>query len=108
MAETAPVLSADAVDALAARLRGAVERPGTPGYEAARTVWNAMIDRRPGAVARPVGVADVQACIGFARDAGVPLAIKGGGHNIAGLAVCDGGLLLPAFRSWGERLVRGL
>jgi len=94
MAETAPVLSADAVDALAARLRGAVERPGTPGYEAARTVWNAMIDRRPLAVARPLGVADVQTCIGFAREAGVPLAIKGGGHNIAGLAVCDGGLLL--------------
>src|ERR687890_631461 len=46
MAETYPVLSADAVDALAARLRGIVERPGTPGYEAARTVWNAMIDRR--------------------------------------------------------------
>ena len=94
MAETTPVLSADAVDALAARLRGTVERPGTPGYEAARTVWNAMIDRRPSAVARPLGVADVQACVRFAREAGVPLAIKGGGHNIAGLAVCDGGLLL--------------
>src|SRR4051794_34527417 len=94
MAETNPVLSADAVDALAARLRGTVERPGAPGYEAARTVWNAMIDRRPSAAARRLGVAVVQACIGFAREAGVPLAIKGGGHNIAGLAVCDGGLVL--------------
>ena len=105
MAETNPVLSADAVDALATRLRGTVERPGTPGYEAARTVWNAMIDRRPSAVARPLGVADVQACVRFAREEGVPLAIKGGGHNIAGLAVCDGGLLdMSAMRGvWVDR-----
>ena len=94
MSEPHASLSPEAIDALAAKLRGTVERPGTPGYEAARTVWNAMVDRRPSAVARPLGVADVQACVRFAREAGVPLAIKGGGHNIAGLGVCDGGLLL--------------
>ena len=94
MDDSSASLSPAMIDALAPRLRGTVERPGTPGYEAARTVWNAMVDRRPAAIARPLGVADVQACVRFAREAGVPLAIKGGGHNIAGLGVCDGGLLL--------------
>ncbi|HYK82266.1 MAG TPA: FAD-binding oxidoreductase [Gemmatimonadales bacterium] len=79
---------------LRTRLRGPVVVPGDPGYEEARTVWNAMIDRRPGLVARCRGVADVVECVNFARDHGLPLSVKGGGHNIAGLAVCDGGLML--------------
>ena len=81
-------------DALKTKLRGPLLLPGEPGYEDSRTVWNGMIDKKPGAVARAAGVADIVSCVNFARDNKVRLAIKGGGHNIAGLAVCDDGLLI--------------
>jgi FAD/FMN-containing dehydrogenase len=68
--------------------------PTDPGYEDARTVWNSMIDRRPALVARCLGTADVIECVRFARDNNLLLSMKGGGHNIAGLAVADGALLL--------------
>jgi FAD/FMN-containing dehydrogenase len=80
--------------ALQGRVRGAVLLPETSGYDEARSVWNAMIDRRPALIVRCSGVADVVACVQAARQVDVPLSIKGGGHNIAGLAVCDGGLML--------------
>ncbi len=79
---------------LKARLRGPLFRPGDAGYDEARSVWNAMIDRRPALIARCLGVSDVIACVNAARDRGMPLSIKGGGHNIAGLAVCDDGLMI--------------
>jgi FAD/FMN-containing dehydrogenase len=79
---------------LKGRLRGALMLPGDRGYDESRSLWNAMIDRRPGMVARCLGVADVVAGVNFAREHGLQLSIKGGGHNIAGLAVCDGGLML--------------
>ena len=83
-----------AVAALRARLRGAVALPGEDGYEAARTIWNAMIDRRPGLVVRCLGAADVINAVNLARDEKLLVAVRGGGHNIAGNAVCDGGLLI--------------
>lgn len=76
------------------RLRGPLLLPAEPGYDAARSVWNAMIDRRPAAIVRCLGVADIVAGLTFARDHDLPLSIRGGGHNIAGLAVSDGGVLL--------------
>jgi FAD/FMN-containing dehydrogenase len=76
------------------RMRGPVLIPGEPGYDEARAVWNAMIDRRPALIARCLGVADVVTGVNFARERGLTLSIKGGGHNIAGLAVCDGGVML--------------
>jgi FAD/FMN-containing dehydrogenase len=79
---------------LKGRVRGPLLRPGEPGYDEARSVWNAMIDRRPAMIVRCLGVADVVASVQAARQHGLPLSIKGGGHNIAGLAVCDGGLML--------------
>ena len=79
---------------LRARLRGPLLLPGYPGYDEARSIWNAMIDRRPAMIARCLGVADVAAGVNFAREHGLTLSIKGGGHNISGLAVCDGGLML--------------
>ena len=82
------------VAALAARLQGQLLRPGNSGYDEARTVWNAMVDRRPALAVRCLGPADVVACVEFARENGLTLSVKGGGHNISGLAVCDGGLLL--------------
>ena len=82
------------VDELRARLRGPLLTAADPGYEDSRTVWNAMFDRRPALVARCLGVADVATCLSFAREHGWPFSIKGGGHNVAGLATCDGGLML--------------
>ena len=84
----------EAVAGLKTRLRGPVFLPADAGYEDARTVWNAMIDRKPAAVARCLGSADVIACVQFARDHDILLCIKGGGHNIAGLAAADGALML--------------
>lgn len=81
-------------DSLRARLKGSLLLPGDPAYDESRTLWNAMIDRRPLAVVRCLGVADVVAAVEFARQYDLLLSIKGGGHNIAGLAVADGALML--------------
>ena len=87
-------ISAADVDRLRQGLRGALLAPDAPGYEEARAVWNAMIDKRPALIVRAAGVADVLAAVRFARAHGVLLAVKGGGHNVAGSAVCEGGLML--------------
>ena len=68
--------------------------PGEEGYDAARTIWNAMIDRRPALVVRCLGAADVMLAVQFARARRLLVSVRGGGHNIAGNAVCDGGLLI--------------
>jgi FAD/FMN-containing dehydrogenase len=87
-------MKSDVVDAFKATLRGPVLQAGDPEYDAARAIWNAMIDRRPALIARCTGTADVLASVAFARDHGLPLAVRGGGHNIAGLALCDDGLVI--------------
>ncbi|MCE3551676.1 FAD-binding oxidoreductase [Pseudonocardia sp. RS11V-5] len=79
---------------LAATLRGPLVRPGDPGYDEARAVYNAMIDRKPAAIARVADVADVIACVRAARGNGLLLAVRGGGHNAAGLGVADGALVV--------------
>ena len=87
-------IPAEALDGLRAALRGTLCLPGEPGYDVARTLWNAMIDRRPAAIVCATGAADVMRAVGFAREHGLLLAVRGGGHNIAGNAVCDGGLTI--------------
>ena len=87
-------ISASALEALAATLRGTLLYATDEDYQTARTVWNAMIDRRPGVIVRCMGAADVINAVRFARDHGLLLAVRGGGHNIAGNAVCDGGLMI--------------
>jgi FAD/FMN-containing dehydrogenase len=84
----------DTVAALRGKLRGTVALPGEDGYDAARIIWNAMIDRRPGLVVRCLGTADVINAVKLARDEKLLVAVRSGGHNIAGNAVCDGGLLI--------------
>jgi FAD/FMN-containing dehydrogenase len=85
---------ASAVETLRGALRGEVLNAGNSGYDAARAVWNAMIDRRPLLIVRARGVADVIDAVNFARDHDLPVSIRGGGHNVAGHAVCDGGLMI--------------
>jgi FAD/FMN-containing dehydrogenase len=82
------------IDGLKMRLRGPVLVPDDHGYEEARTVWNAMIDKKPAFIARCIGNADVIECVRFAREHDLLLCIKAGGHNIAGLAAADGALML--------------
>ncbi|MDQ2987843.1 MAG: FAD-binding oxidoreductase, partial [Pseudomonadota bacterium] len=77
-----------------AALRGKLIQASDPEYDASRTIWNAMIDRRPALIVRCAGPADVLAAVNFARDRRIPLAIRGGGHNIAGSALCDDGLVI--------------
>ena len=90
-----------AIESLRAAMRGAVLVPGDEGYDDARSVWNAMIDRRPALIAQCKGVADVIDAVNFARDHGLPISIRGGAHNVAGHAVCDDGVMidLSAMRS---------
>ena len=87
---------------LAAKLRGGVITPGSDEYEVARKVYNGMIDRRPGAIVRCADVADVITAVDFARNQDVAVAVRGGGHNGAGLGVCDRGLVSSAWRSHSE------
>jgi FAD/FMN-containing dehydrogenase len=87
-------LALEDLDALRGQLRGSLCVAGDPGYDQARTLWNAMIDRRPAVVVRAQGAADVIQAVNFARTNGLLVAIKGGGHNIAGNACCDDGLML--------------
>jgi len=81
-------------DALRSQLHGELLEPGSAAYDAARKVRNGMIDRRPAAIARCRNAADVMACLNVARDNGLLVAVRAGGHNVAGYAVCDGGLML--------------
>ena len=87
-------LDAGSLDDFATTVRGQVLRPGDPAYDTARTVRNGMIDRRPAALARPSGTTDVVAAVNFARERGLDLSVRGGGHNVSGAAVNDGGLMI--------------
>ena len=86
--------NADAMKQLRGGLRGVLLLQGEDRYDAARTIYNAMIDYRPAAIARCAGAADVICSVNFARDNGLLVSIRGGGHNVSGNAVSDGGLMI--------------
>jgi FAD/FMN-containing dehydrogenase len=88
------IFEAAVVENFADSLRGPLLNPGDGGYDDARKVWNGMIDRRPALIARCTGVADVMKAVRFARDHRLLVSVRGGGHNITGNAVCEGGLML--------------
>lgn len=92
------------VEKLRADFRGALIGPDDPGYDEARKVWNAMIDRRPALIARCAGVADVLSAVRFAREHDLLVAVRGGGHNVAGTAVCDGGMVIDLSAMKGVRV----
>src|ERR1700757_2552912 len=84
----------DRIERFQTAFRGEVIQPDDFGYETARTIWNASIDKRPGIIARCSGVADVVAAVNFARENELLVAVRGGGHNVSGKALCDGGIVI--------------
>jgi len=101
---TPTILEETIVQAFAAGLRGPLLRPAEDGYDGARRVWNGMIDRRPALIARCAGAGDVMAAVRFAREHELLVSIKGGGHNITGNAVCEGGLMIDLSPMKGMRV----
>ncbi len=91
-------IEASQLEQLRASFRGELLNSADAGYDQARTIWNAMIDRRPALIARCTGVADVIAAVNFARENGLLTAIRSGGHNVAGNSICDGGMVIDL--SW--------
>jgi FAD/FMN-containing dehydrogenase len=97
-------LDAEALTGLRQTVRGEILTPGDPGYDEARSLWNALIDRRPALIVQCTGAADVVDAVNFARDQGLDLSIKGGGHNVAGNAVNDGGIVIDLSQMRGVRV----
>src|SRR5829696_4747678 len=97
-------LDEEAVQRLVASTRGTVLRAGQDGYDAARTVWNGMIDRSPALIVRCVSAADVVAAVNFARDHNLLLTVRGGGHSAAGSGVSDRGLMIDLSLMKGIRV----
>jgi FAD/FMN-containing dehydrogenase len=104
---TASVIQAG-FESLRSTMRGEVLEPSSPSYDAARVVWNGMIDRRPAFIARCRNAADVVASVHFARDHGLAIAIRSGGHNVAGYAVCEGGMMIDMSLMNAVRVAPGL
>jgi hypothetical protein len=93
-----------AVEQLAEAMRGDVLGPDSPGYDEARSVWNGMFDRRPAAIARCAGVADVIQAVDFARANAMEVAVRGGGHSANGYGTCDDGLVIDLSPMKGIRV----
>lgn len=91
-------------DVLRQQVRGDVIAAEDEGYEQARAVYNAMIDKRPVVVTRPVNAGDVIAAVNFARESRLPIAIRGGGHSVPGFGTCDGGVVIDLSRMRGVRV----
>ena len=98
------IVDTAAVEAFISSIHGAVIQPGDDGYDDARAIQNGLIDRRPALIVRASGPADVIAAVSFARDNDLLLAVRGGGHNVAGNAVCDGGVVVDLTRMRSVRV----
>ena len=98
------IVDAAAVEAFIGGIRGAVIQPDDDGYDDARAVQNGLIDRRPALIVRASGPADVIAAVNFARDNDLLLSVRGGGHNVAGNAVCEGGVVIDLSGMRGVRV----
>jgi FAD/FMN-containing dehydrogenase len=90
----APAVETTAFDDLGGSFGGELLLPTSPGYDTARRIWNGALDRHPACIARCTGVADVVAAVRFARERDLLVAVRCGGHGVAGHAVCDGGLMI--------------
>src|ERR671917_1976068 len=97
-------LGESVVERFGSGLRGELLRPSDPGYDEARKIWNGLIDKHPALIARCAGVGDVIDSVNFARENDLLVAVRGGGHNVAGNAVCDGGLVIDLSPLKGVRV----
>ena len=91
-------IAKEALDSLASALAGKAIRPGDSDYDEARRIWNANVQKHPGLIVRCAGTADVVQTVKFARANNVLVAIRGGGHNVAGRALCDDGIVIDLSR----------
>jgi FAD/FMN-containing dehydrogenase len=98
------IIDSAAVETLRVELRGELLDAASPGFDAARVVWNGLIDRRPALIARCRDSGDVAASVRFARDHGLAIAVRSGGHNVAGYAVCDEGMMIDLSLMNGARV----
>jgi len=96
------------IESFRSTMRGEVLEPSNPSYDATRIVWNGMIDRRPALIARCANAADVVASVNFARDQRLAIAVRSGGHNVAGYAVREGGLMIDMSLMNAVRVAPGL
>ena len=97
-------IDTDKLETLASSLRGPLIHPSDEGYDEARTVYNAMHDRRPALIVQAVDVTDVIATVNFAREQGLELAVRGGGHSVPGFGTCDDGIVLDLGQMNGVRV----
>ncbi|MDT0352827.1 FAD-binding oxidoreductase [Pseudonocardia charpentierae] len=97
-------IAAEITGQLQTGLRGQLIRPADADYDLVRQVWNGMVDKRPALIARCAGVADVVAAVRFGHEHRLPIAVRGGGHNVAGAGVCDGGLVIDLSQMNGIRV----
>jgi len=95
---------AAAIETLAADFAGQLIQPGGADYDTARQIWNGQVQRRPALIARCRGVADVMAAVRFCRQHEIPASVRGGGHAVAGHAVCDGGVVIDLSAMTGSRV----
>ena len=87
-------ISKETTETLKRKVKGQIVLPSDPSYDEVREIWNAMIDRRPALIVRCAEASDVVHAISFARENGLEISIRGGGHNIAGNALCDNGVMI--------------
>jgi len=92
------MIKEEAIGVFRASLRGDILEPRDAQYDDSRKIWNGMIDKRPALIVRCAGVSDVLQCVRFARSHQVPVAVRGGGHNVAGYAMCNGGMVIDLAR----------
>src|SRR5256886_13919578 len=100
----ATVTSEQALGSLASSVHGSVLRPGDQAYDAARRIFNGMIDKRPRVIVQALGSGDAMHAVRFARDNDVAIAVRGGGHNVAGYALCDDGMGIDLSRPRSVRV----
>ncbi|HET9327048.1 MAG TPA: FAD-binding oxidoreductase [Candidatus Eisenbacteria bacterium] len=98
------MLTSSGLSQLTRSFAGDVIRPGDPGYEAARVIWNGMIDRHPALIVRPTSTADVVTAVKFAREQELLVAVRSGGHSIPGLSTCDDGIVIDLSRMRGAEV----
>src|SRR5258706_3465478 len=104
MISSGEMLDSNHIQTFQSRLRGELLNREAPGFDQSRKIWNGMFDRRPELIVRCAGAADVRHSVLFAREHGIPVAVKAGGHSVAGYSSCEGGLLIDLGRMKGIRV----